>query len=468
MSMPSLSDDEDWADTDCMEDDPWSRMFCPDLFSDQILPSALACLTHMQKHHGFDLKDFIRRTQASSMTAIQLINYIRGEKPTPKDLNALVETRPWRSDHYLKKRLAAALRATEDSCQDLTRDMERMKVVAQALVGSDSGQDLPPTTLEPSSDQDSIYAGSYSHFGIHHEMLSDRVRTEGYRDAIYKNGKSNIQDREVLDLGCGTGILSLFCAKAGARRVTGVDMSDIIHNAMDIVLENGMDSCITLIKGKLETCDLKTDQFDVIVSEWMGYFLLFEGMLDSVILARNKYLKKGGKVLPNRCTMHLVGVSDPNRYAQTVDYWRDVYGFQMSCMKQPVLVEASIEVVPTECVASPPILIHELDLATCEVADTEFECKFNMTILKDCELTCIAGYFDSFFDLDTEQTMFTTGPHGQPTHWKQTLFYLKEKISVKQDQIVDGHIRVTRPSNEVRSLIVQITLDGQEQVFRVE
>ena len=32
--------------------------------------------------------------------------------------------------------------------------------------------------------EDSHYAGSYAHFGIHHEMLSDRVRTESYRDAL--------------------------------------------------------------------------------------------------------------------------------------------------------------------------------------------------------------------------------------------------------------------------------------------
>lgn len=68
-----------------------------------------------------------------------------------------------------------------------------------------------------------------------------------------------------------------------------------------------------LIKGRLE--DLTTiPQVDVIVSEWMGYLLLFEGMLDSVVHARDHHLKPGGLILPNRCTLSIVGVSDPGEY----------------------------------------------------------------------------------------------------------------------------------------------------------
>ena len=71
--------------------------------------------------------------------------------------------------------------------------------------------------------------------------------------------------------------------------------------AMDIVRENSLEKTITLLKGRLEDIsELNGVKFDVIVSEWMGYFLLFEGMLDSVIAARTKHLKEGGRVLPNR------------------------------------------------------------------------------------------------------------------------------------------------------------------------
>ena len=50
---------------------------------------------------------------------------------------------------------------------------------------------------------------------------------------MYEN-ESAFRDKLVLDLGCGTGILSMFAVKAGARHVYAVDMSDVIYQAMDI------------------------------------------------------------------------------------------------------------------------------------------------------------------------------------------------------------------------------------------
>jgi type I protein arginine methyltransferase len=52
-------------------------------------------------------------------------------------------------------------------------------------------------------------------------MLKDRVRTMAYRDAIMNNAHL-FKDKVVLDVGCGTGILSMFAAKAGAKQVFGV------------------------------------------------------------------------------------------------------------------------------------------------------------------------------------------------------------------------------------------------------
>jgi len=65
-------------------------------------------------------------------------------------------------------------------------------------------------------------------------MIKDRVRTESYQKAIEFN-KNDFKDKVVLDIGCGTGILSLFAARAGAKMVIGVDNADIVHYAREIV-----------------------------------------------------------------------------------------------------------------------------------------------------------------------------------------------------------------------------------------
>jgi protein arginine N-methyltransferase 1 len=57
--------------------------------------------------------------------------------------------------------------------------------------------------------------------GIHEEMLKDEVRTGKYQAAILHNA-ALFKDKVVLDVGCGTGILSMFAAQAGAKKVIGV------------------------------------------------------------------------------------------------------------------------------------------------------------------------------------------------------------------------------------------------------
>ena len=108
------------------------------------------------------------------------------------------------------------------------------------------------------------------------------MRTTSYRNSIYQNAHL-FKDKVVLDVGCGTGILCMFAAKAGAKKVIGVDMSNIIDNAKIIVKDNGLDGVITLLKGKMEDVVLPVDKVDIIVSEVLfnhgdTYFLV-DGLL---------------------------------------------------------------------------------------------------------------------------------------------------------------------------------------------
>ena len=90
---------------------------------------------------------------------------------------------------------------------------------SSVVMASSAGAATPPGApeVEDMTAKD-YYFDSYAHFGIHEEMLKDTVRTTAYRDAMLNNPHL-FKDKVVLDVGCGTGVLSMFAAQAGARHV---------------------------------------------------------------------------------------------------------------------------------------------------------------------------------------------------------------------------------------------------------
>ena len=78
------------------------------------------------------------------------------------------------------------------------------------------------------------YFNSYSSYYIHEQMLKDKIRTGTYQSAIMQN-PDVFKDKIVLDIGCGTGILSIFAAKAGAKQVFGIEFADIADYANEII-----------------------------------------------------------------------------------------------------------------------------------------------------------------------------------------------------------------------------------------
>jgi len=177
------------------------------------------------------------------------------------------------------------------------------------------------------------YFDSYAHYAIHEEMIKDYSRTCAYKDAILQS-KHLFKDKVLLDIGCGTGILSIFCAMAGAKHVYGIDNSGIAKHAKKICAENNFAEKITIIQGKVEEVELPVDKVDIIVSEWMGYFLFYESMLDCVIYARDKWLRHGGLLFPDKFILKMAGAEDGKLISNKLEFWDDVYGIDMSNMKQ--------------------------------------------------------------------------------------------------------------------------------------
>ncbi|KAJ2325583.1 Nuclear SAM-dependent mono-and asymmetric methyltransferase, partial [Coemansia sp. RSA 2681] len=295
------------------------------------------------------------------------------------------------------------------------------------------------------------YFDSYAHFGIHEEMLKDEVRTTSYRDSIIKN-KHIFQGKVVLDVGCGTGILSMFAAKAGAKHVIGVDMSNIIDKAKLIVEENGLSDKITLLKGKMEEVVLPYDKVDIIISEWMGYFLLYESMLDTVLLARDKYLQPNGMIFPDTATMVISTIEDGDYKEEKLSFWENVYGFKMSCIKEAAMKEPLVDTVESRCVNASQCVFKTIDILTVKKEDLTFSVPFEITVNRDDYIHAFISWFDIEFRACHKPVRFSTGPFAKYTHWKQTVFYTKDTMTVSKGDVITGNISCAPNAENPRDL----------------
>ena len=308
---------------------------------------------------------------------------------------------------------------------------------------------------------DEEYLASYARTDIHAEMLDDRRRTATYRRALLD---LDLTGKTVLDVGAGTGILSLFAAQAGAEHVYAVEASDLADVTREIVAANGLSERITVIRSKVEDIELP-GKVDVIVSEWMGYFLLFERMLDSVIVARDRWLADGGRMLPGTCTLLLGGVEDFDLWGKRFGWWDDVYGYDLTPMMNRCLTEAVVEIVDEEAVITDLVPVLELDLTRCAVDDQDFEATFQLRANRTDVMHAIVGGFDVTFNEDGDQLVLPTDPFSEPTHWKQTLFYLDQPLSVRKGDVIEGRIRVQKHPGNPRGLQVdlELTTDDEER-----
>ncbi|NXC06098.1 ANM3 methyltransferase, partial [Orthonyx spaldingii] len=478
------------------------------LFCDRLFSSAEAVFSHCKTEHQFDVSDMIQKHGLDFYGYIKLINFVRLKKPTGAYLNSLSRPLPWEGEEYLKPELEDDLllqfdiedlcepvevlpsngfsdtlvlleqlkhaehraRAAEAALARAQDDLQKMKQFAQDFVmNADVRSSSSSSAIaDLQEDEDGVYFSSYGHYGIHEEMLKDKVRTESYRDFIYQNPHI-FKDKVVLDVGCGTGILSMFAAKAGAKKVIGVDQSEIIYQAMDIIRLNKLENIITLVKGRIEEVDLPVEKVDIIISEWMGYFLLFESMLDSVIYAKDKYLAEGGSVYPDLCTISLVAVGDMNKHVDKLLFWEDVYGFDMSCMKKAVIPEAVVEVLDPNTLISTASVIKHIDCNTASTPDLEFSSDFALSITMSTQCTAIAGYFDVSFEKNCyNKVLLSTGPQCTKTHWKQTVFLLEKPIPVESGEALRGKITVRKNRKDPRSLFVTLTVKDTQQTYSLQ
>lgn len=331
-------------------------------------------------------------------------------------------------------------------------------------------EDYASHYIESHEWQDEEYFGSYGKLKLHLEMLDDQSRTLAYRKAI--NSHLNIfTGKTVLDVGCGTGILSLFCARDGqANRVYAVDGSvDIGNVTTELVKRNDLQEVISVIVGKIEDVELP-EKVDVILSEWMGTFLVFEFMIDSVLFARDKWLRSDGVIWPSNAKLFIAPCSAKKVYEEKITVWQNQYGFDFS----PLLSKAKAEfldrplhnydLVPQDCLSQSAVLL-DIDMSTFSRDNLELMSeKFEFVITKEETLHGLCSWFSVTFGgvpvTDTSDCVtLSTGPDQERTHWKQNLFLLDKPVTVHIDNFIKGTATLRRNPKFRRHLNVTFEFD---------
>src|SRR5690242_9004894 len=136
--------------------------------------------------------------------------------------------------------------------------------------------------------------GLFSSLNVQKNMLQDKVRNRAFKEAIFRNVKKG---DVVVDLGTGTGILAIWAAQAGARKVYAIEETDVADVAEAVIKDNGFENVITVLKANSSEVTLP-EPADVLIAEIVGHFLFEEGIVEAIAGVREVLLKPNARIIP--------------------------------------------------------------------------------------------------------------------------------------------------------------------------
>ncbi|CAM4623312.1 unnamed protein product, partial [Lepidochelys kempii] len=120
--------------------------------------------------------------------------------------------------------------------------------------------------------------------------------------------------------------------------------------------------------------------------------------------------------------------------------WENVYGFDMSCIKDVAIKEPLVDVVDPKQLVTNACLIKEVDIYTVKVEDLTFTSPFCLQVKRNDYIHALVAYFNIEFTRCHKRTGFSTSPESPYTHWKQTVFYMEDYLTVKTGEEIFGTI----------------------------
>lgn len=270
----------------------------------------------------------------------------------------------------------------------------------------------------------------YHHRSIHQAMLADQVRNQAFADALHHCvGPNDV----VLDVGAGSAVLSLMAAQAGARRVYAIERSPAAA-AWAEANTRAWGSRIQILQGDVAEVAVP-EPVDVIVSEWLGAFGIDENLVSMALIARDRWLLPGGRMLPARVTALAAPVEDMQRLTRPM--------FDAAAIGGTPLRWAAAGLPAHHLLASPqPMWCTEIATFTVQQAGLPFRAAPRWQALRSGRLEGLVAWFDADFGEGTHlvNAPGTVGESG--THWGQFVFALRSPIDVKAGQLIGAEITV--------------------------
>ena len=237
----------------------------------------------------------------------------------------------------------------------------------------------------------------------------------------------------VLDLGCGSGILSLMAARAGARKVYAVDRAAVLDDARETARRNGLDGRIEFIRSAFDALVLP-EPADLVVHELIGSRFWDEGLLDAIGQARARHLARGGRLLPFRIDVFLAPTSYLSELERSLDFWkRKRYGFDLGTFGRLALEQGvhdarapdNVALRDTASFLAPAKRVLALDLRRALSLPEQVTASFRLR--RGGRLTGLCAFLRVHLD---SRRSFSTGPHRTGTHWGQLFLAAFEPLVV--------------------------------------
>ncbi|KAJ9073915.1 hypothetical protein DSO57_1011591 [Entomophthora muscae] len=338
--------------------------------------------------------------------------------------------------------------------------------------GATQPQNLIPEELRKEHDpnnkdvlaRDPTYFHYYSLLTHQQNMLQDAVRTSTYQRAILQN-PDLYMNKLVMDVGAGSGILSYFAVQAGAS-VIAIEASNMALKMNKLIAASALpgDSAknpwlkdrIQVINKKIEDVHLPC-KVDTIISEPIGVMLVHERMLESFIVARDRFLKPGGAMVPSQGSIYLCPFTDAALWSETMSkarFWEQTafYGVDLTPLRADARDEMfSMPVVgyfdANSLMATPvPHEAFPIDFNTITLDELKsFRVPFSWVAKYTGVMHGLASWFDLFFTAPPSipadrklDIVMSTGPHAERTHWQQARLLLNEPLAVNVGQVIRG------------------------------